>query len=243
MAKLEPKVGERYRFACRPHEEDGHVTIHRIEGDTVHVSLAGLRLFNSAGVGKTVGHLPISMSSLCQSITQRDGEGPILGEGFAEGYEHWKAAKGGVFSASLSEVLGVLERSLSEPEALFDHAIRTMRELRTHEAIGYALGAFIALPTVCFIRWPDDPSGPLLWKYEGYPMCIPVFTSEARAENFIRDGNLNDPGFITVPTNEAIPWMLTELRDEVEYAGVNDGNDLNLPVYFDMLRSVVSPES
>lgn len=240
MSTAELKIGEQWRFRCRPHEEEGQVTIHRVEGDTVHVSLSDVRIFNGIKVGSTVDHLPISMESLRQSVLTRDGEGAEELASFQTGYAHWKEAKGGVFDTSLAEILNILERSMSEPESLLDHAITTMRELQSDEAIEYAVRCALALPTLCFIRSPDDPAGPLLWQYDDYPVCIPIFSTEARAANFIRDAELEDPSFITAPGGEAIGWMLQGFSDEVQYASLNGGHDLNLPLYFDVLRQIVA---
>ena len=242
MTDVEIKVGEQWRFRCRPHEEDGLVTLHRVEGETAHVSLAEIRILNGVRVGSTVGHIPVSMEHLRQSVVERegrDGEVPAL---FEEGYAHWKEAKGGAFQAPLAEVLNILERSMSTPEALLDHAITTMRELRSNGAIEYAMRCALALPTLCFIRSPDDPSGPLLWQYEGYPVCIPVFSSEARAANFIQDAQLENPSFITAPASEAFEWMLQGFSDDVRYASLNGGDELNVPLYFDVLRQLVAPK-
>lgn len=242
LSSTKAKPGERWRCRARPHEPDATVTVHRIEGGVAHVSLAGLSMCAPAGgeaTLSTVGHTPVGMVKLSRSLVQRLDVGVAVPSSFEEGYAQWQQARGGVFDLELPELIGALESALNDPKDLLDHWVRVLRRERKQELIPFAYRAVLALPSLLFVRNPDDSRRPLLWRYPQQAPCVPIFADAARAAAFARALDLGDAATIEAPTSEAVKWMLGDLAaDGVAYASVNAESGLDLPLYFDVLRTL-----
>jgi hypothetical protein len=118
-AKARLAIGQVWRYETRPGEEESRVIIAKIEkdpqaGTIVHVKLTGLRIPNPQapdGINSVLPHAPVSEAAVLASVTELTDERADLA-GFAEGYETWRQARGGVFTMPLSEVVGFVEQAL-----------------------------------------------------------------------------------------------------------------------------------
>ena len=98
----------------------------RVEADPkggviVHIKIVGVSVKNPgapSGRSTELSHIPISGDALEKSVIEKSAE-PISLDGFEEGYETWKKAtggkSGGVFTVSVSEIVGFVEDALSHP--------------------------------------------------------------------------------------------------------------------------------
>lgn len=236
------KEGDRWSITARPHEPHASATIHRIEGETVHVALAGLRLWSPTGdEGGTIGHLPIAPSVLRESLGERLERGVAPSVTFEDGYGQWAEARGGTFTLPLVDVVGVVESSIAPPDALLDRWVGLLRTEPQEALVPFAYRAVLALPTLHFLSDPDRPDAPLFWRFEGRDPCVPVFSDPSRASAFLESAALGSTGFASLATQKAVPWMLEGLAAEgIAYASVNAGTPLDLPLYFDVLRQVMA---
>jgi hypothetical protein len=97
-------------FHQDPGEPEATLTVLLVETtplEVVHVSVSALRV---NGTVAAVGHLPIAGDALRRSVVAMIGTNdapPDLG-----GYEHWRSAKGGVFTKRMSDVLGFVREAV-----------------------------------------------------------------------------------------------------------------------------------
>jgi len=212
------------------------VVIGRVEDEGVHVQVTGLP-------NGTIGHLPFTHEAILGSVTTRDDEAAEPSEVFVEGYEHWKEAKGGFFSAALFEVVPqVLGIALDEDDAGIDEAVAQMRRNRDDQLIPVLYRRAMALPRWFFVADPEDPSAPLRMVFDERPdmPAVLVFTSRAKAIHCAeRRGFANAEGEVHVrpaPVGEAVHWLVEGLHPSgVVYASFNlEG--LDFPIYLDQLE-------
>ncbi len=85
-----------------------------VDGQSVvHVSLTGVPVPGAAPM--TMAHLPFSEDAVRESVdrlVQSNGQ-PF--PGFADGYAQWQQAHGGVFTASVSVVIGLIVTAVHAP--------------------------------------------------------------------------------------------------------------------------------
>jgi len=94
--------------------DTARVAIQKIEpwgrGEAVHISVYGLPAIG--GFNGEVSHMPFDRKALERSLDTLTVETPLADIGFAEGYQQWTSASGGVFTLSVAEalkaVLGVM---------------------------------------------------------------------------------------------------------------------------------------
>ena len=72
----------------------------------VHVSIYGLP--QTGTFAGTVSHLPFNRKALEASLDKITNDKPRADLGFAEGYQEWKNAQGGVFTITVAEVTKLL---------------------------------------------------------------------------------------------------------------------------------------
>ena len=114
--------GQVWEYKARPQDKGSLVKIQKIEtlpelgerGPVYHVSIRGVRFDGPQPVVGLIGHLPVSRETLAASLTRlADDQGaafPSVEDGIAE----WRAAKGGVFTITLSEIVDIAERAIPE---------------------------------------------------------------------------------------------------------------------------------
>lgn len=112
-------AGQRWAYHTRPGEEKSSVIVLKIEkdeklGDIIHVAIHDIQIKNpvTGGVNREIPHAPIARKSLGASVTTLMADSVPL-PAFEEGYQQWKAAKGGVFTVSLAEVVTFVDKALN----------------------------------------------------------------------------------------------------------------------------------
>ena len=113
------RVGQEWEFTGRPGDPRPALVIVRIEtlpklGEVVHVSIRGVRMKNAlapGGYSNEVAHMPFARAALERSLTRLAHDSVSL-PAFQEGYEQWKAARGGAFTISVREALDFMEQAL-----------------------------------------------------------------------------------------------------------------------------------
>ena len=114
---LNLQVGQEWSYLTRPHEHRSTLIIGRIDessiGSVFHISVRGLRLADSRGLGEgtKIDHVPISEQALRDSLVAFQGFVEITGE-FEDGYLEWFAStngRGQPFPISVAEVVAVAE--------------------------------------------------------------------------------------------------------------------------------------
>jgi len=110
------KAGQVWSYKTRTGEEDSTVTILKVDsdeklGDTVHVSVQGLRM--KEGKLTKIDHLPMTEEAMDKSVVKVLKESAALTSLAA--YETWKkdfdAGKTGVFSSTLQECIDSYEHA------------------------------------------------------------------------------------------------------------------------------------
>ncbi len=109
--------GQVWEYRTRATERDSRLKIQQIEIDPSghpihHITLIGLRLGQRGEVGG-IDHLPVSRASPDASVTRLSTSIADFPDP-AEGIAHWRAAQGGVFDASIIEILEIIEASLRQ---------------------------------------------------------------------------------------------------------------------------------
>jgi hypothetical protein len=82
----------------------------------IHVSIFNIAIpAGSKGAGTTtqIDHLPFSCTALKGSVAKLIKTNASPATGFADGYAQWQAAKGGVFTISVPEVIELMFKMLS----------------------------------------------------------------------------------------------------------------------------------
>jgi hypothetical protein len=123
------RAGDVWFYHVRPGDPDSLLRIQAVEegpvpgdpaGRIYHVSLVGVH-FGDDPAPRDVAHLPVSRATLDASLT-RISPAAIGFPDWREGAAQWRAARGGVFTISIAEILDIVERTLhqspgSDPEA------------------------------------------------------------------------------------------------------------------------------
>jgi hypothetical protein len=120
----ELKSGKCWAYTARSIDEGSYLVIRKIEtlpriGEVAHISVYNLSIKNPAspsGFADQAGHIPISVSALRESLT-KELDMPVPETNWMEGYSLWREAyetgRGGVFTNSVSECVGILEEALN----------------------------------------------------------------------------------------------------------------------------------
>jgi hypothetical protein len=111
---------QEWSYHSRAEDPGSTIVIGRIQdhpklGRIIHIAIRGLNVKNpriAGGVSKEIGHVPISESALRDSVTVLKGvvEPP---QSVPVGISEWERGKGGVFTISVSQIVDVMERTLS----------------------------------------------------------------------------------------------------------------------------------
>ena len=110
--------GQVWHYRTRKGEDGSVLAIRRIEtveafaarGPVFHISVIGVKI--GPNIGSALPHLPVSRETLDASVT-RLAEGKSELPPFDEGIAEWRAARGGVFTISIAEIVSAAEQLLS----------------------------------------------------------------------------------------------------------------------------------
>jgi hypothetical protein len=117
-------VGQSWRYNHRDGEEGsllhiGAMEDHPVLGTVYGIYLHGLEVKNPyipGGVQRMLPHAPVSQETLDMSVTELV-DIVIDPQGFEDGYGEWKrefdAGRAGVFTASVAEIVSLIERAVS----------------------------------------------------------------------------------------------------------------------------------
>lgn len=108
-------AGQVWQYHARPEDTASLLKIQAVEDDPnltkngpiYHVSIIGVHLGRDRRLGE-IGHVPVSNEMLAKSVTvlvKSDAKFPDATLGVA----NWKAAKGGVFTIPMAEIVGVID--------------------------------------------------------------------------------------------------------------------------------------
>ena len=123
MAK-EYSVGQIWAYKTRNGEESSTILINRIDKDPkfgriFHISVRDVHVVNhnvSSGITTDLPHFPVSEITLDKSCKELAGHSAPNPE-YLEGYAIWRKAfdanEAGVFDASVAEIVGIIEQSVS----------------------------------------------------------------------------------------------------------------------------------
>jgi len=115
-------AGQVWTYKCRTGEEESRVTVFKVdsvsESSIVHIRIDGLKLINKDTgeiAGEQIAHLPVDLKSFKESIVELES---LVATSVTEGYWIWKkefdAGNAGVWALQISEVINIIEDSLSE---------------------------------------------------------------------------------------------------------------------------------
>lgn len=108
-------VGQIWEYKTRAGDEGSLVKIQQIETDPAlvklgpifHISIIGMHLSNPR-VQPVLPHLPVSQATLDASVTRLHTEAASFPDA-TSGIAEWRAAKGGVFTISLAEIVAIMD--------------------------------------------------------------------------------------------------------------------------------------
>ncbi len=117
--------GQVWSYKTRPGEEKSTVLINKVEtheklGKIFHISVEGVKVANRrhpSGVTTELPHLPVSEETLKKSLVKLVGK-QTPNPNYIEGYTTWKlafdAGDAGIFTISVSELVGFIEETINK---------------------------------------------------------------------------------------------------------------------------------
>ena len=123
MSKYQP--GQVWTYRTRPGEEASRLTILKVEpygktGNAVHVRINGVKINNPqvvGGVSTEIGHLPFAEAVIDKCVVKLESSGAAVSHRL-EGYDTWKEqadkGKAGVFTVTVVEAIGIVEKAMSQ---------------------------------------------------------------------------------------------------------------------------------
>ena len=119
------KVGQTWSYKTRPNEKESFFIVVKIDADEkfgkiIHIALSNLKMKNpnsSNEFYKSANHLPFIEEAITKSAVKILKEKVELPD-YEEGYNLWKEAfdakKAGVYTASIAEVIEIMEKGLNQ---------------------------------------------------------------------------------------------------------------------------------
>jgi len=117
--------GQVWAYKTRPGEEKSTVLINKVEsnkklGRIFHISVSRVRVKNKhieGGITSELPHFPVSEETLKKSLTKLVGKSKPNPD-YIEGYNTWKeafdAGQAGIFTISVSEIIGFVEETVNK---------------------------------------------------------------------------------------------------------------------------------
>jgi hypothetical protein len=119
------KVGQIWEYETRKGEEKSTLIVvgvekHKKLGTIINIYVGGLKINNpnaDNGFSDEIQHLPFSKEAIGKSVTKLLGTTKQLPD-YKDGYDEWRTAfdngKAGVFSITVKESIGVMEKTLNQ---------------------------------------------------------------------------------------------------------------------------------
>jgi hypothetical protein len=103
-----------WEYRTRPQNAESLLRIQQVEtgpagAPVYHFSLAGIRIDGMPG--DTMPHLPVSAATLDASVTRLSTRTPDFPDP-AEGIATWRAAKGGVFTIPVADIVDIIQKTI-----------------------------------------------------------------------------------------------------------------------------------
>lgn len=117
------EVGQVWNYQTREGDENSTLQIIKIDNfegkeTFIHIAIEGLDINIDGNKLKNVGHLPLAIKSVQESVTNLVKESTAVSD--LEGYNQWKeafeAGQAGVFTITVKEVVAFLEKSMTEQD-------------------------------------------------------------------------------------------------------------------------------
>ncbi len=115
------KAGQVWQYNTRASEPQSFLRILRVEQDSnlglvIHISIENIHLRNPgspSGFSDRLPHMPISAPALDSSVLKLLDHNSDIPD-FQSGYDHWKQARGGVFSITVAQALDHVELAVNK---------------------------------------------------------------------------------------------------------------------------------
>ncbi|QIF82871.1 hypothetical protein [Brevundimonas sp. 'scallop'] len=109
-------AGQVWEYRTRPQEPKSLLMIREVEdvapiGRVYHVSILGIRPA-AKGAPTQIDHSPVSRQTLDANVIRLSSETPAAPD-YQPGIADWRAARGGVFTISVAEIVDLIDRQLS----------------------------------------------------------------------------------------------------------------------------------
>lgn len=119
-----------WEYRTRPQDAGSLLKVQRVtmmgENRVYHISVVGVH-FATPGIAGILPHVPVSDKTLDASVTKLSAEKrDFPTSALDEGIEEWRAARGGVFTIPMSQIVGIIDeqtataqmQAATEPSAL-----------------------------------------------------------------------------------------------------------------------------
>lgn len=114
--------GQVWEYRTRQQDQGSLLRIQKIEnepglaqqGPIYHISVIGVH-FNGAALSGVLQHVPVSREALDASVTRMSPSNASFPDPSA-GIKEWRAAKGGVFTITLAEIIAIVESTFQGAE-------------------------------------------------------------------------------------------------------------------------------
>ncbi|HWF01095.1 MAG TPA: hypothetical protein VG248_14945 [Caulobacteraceae bacterium] len=114
-------AGQVWQYRARPDDAASLLKIQAVESDPAltrsgpiyHISIIGIHLGTDRRLGE-IGHLPVSKATLDESVTQLVKTAVAFPDA-TPGIASWRAARGGVFTISVAEIVDIVDKRVLTP--------------------------------------------------------------------------------------------------------------------------------
>jgi hypothetical protein len=119
------KEGQVWSYRTRPEEPGSTLLINRVESDAklgsiFHISVSGVKVKNRrapSGLTNDLPHFPVSRKTLEDSVVKLVGTSapnPAYREGYATWKQAFEAGNAGIFTISVAEIVGIVEKTVNQ---------------------------------------------------------------------------------------------------------------------------------
>ena len=119
------KEGQVWSYRTRPNEQGSTLLINKVESDAklgsiFHISVSGVKVKNRRAPGSVtqeLPHFPVSKKTLEDSVIKLVGSSapnPAYREGYATWKQAFDAGKAGIFTISVAEIVGFIEKTVNQ---------------------------------------------------------------------------------------------------------------------------------
>ncbi len=112
--------GQVWEYRTRPQDAGSLLKVQRVtmmgENRVYHISVVGVH-FATPGIAGILPHVPVSDKTLDASVTKLSAEKrDFPTSALDEGIEEWRAARGGVFTIPMSQIVGIIDEQTANAQ-------------------------------------------------------------------------------------------------------------------------------